>query len=373
MVVTGARGFIGRNLIVALHRLPDVEVTGVDAQDQAEVLTTSLRDADVVYHLAGVNRTDDPSEFYSGNTGFTAELCNRMDESGVQPIVVFSSSIQADRDNPYGLSKRSAETVLAKWAHRVSGNVAVYRLPNVFGKWGRAEYNSVVATFCHHVAHGLPLRVDNPDAAIDLIHVDDVIAEFLAVLHSPPQGFERRIAGPVTRTTVGDLADHVRHLRVVQHSPDIPDLSGHFEKALYSTYLSYLEPDDLVFDLEVRRDGRGLLAELVRESHAGQVFVSRTSPGITRGNHYHDCKVERFMVVDGEGLVRMRRVGEEEIHGYRVTGDFPQSVIIPPGITHSIENVGSRDMITLFWTDEVFDPDRPDTYFEAVLPEEADP
>ena len=367
VVVTGGKGFIGRNLMVALGRLDDVEAIAFDVDDPAEALWAALAGADVVYHLAGVNRPKDPAEFQTGNAGFTEELCRRMDAAGARPAVVFASSIQAELDNPYGASKLAAERVLTAWARDGGGPVAVFRLPNVFGKWGRPSYNSVLATFCHNIARGLPIRVDDPDAAVKLVHVDDVVAAFLRALEAPPRGVERRTVTPVTETTVGELAARVQAIRAAQHSPDLPDLSEHFTRALFSTYLSYLEPEDLAFDLDVRADERGDLAELVREPHAGQIFVSRTHPGITRGNHYHDTKVERFMVIEGEGLVRLRRLGGDDVLEYRVSGAAPQAVIIPPGTVHSIENVGPTEMVTLFWAGEVFDPSRPDTYFEPVL------
>lgn len=367
VVVTGARGFIGRNLMVALGRRDDVEAAGFDVDDSLEALWAALAGADVVYHLAGVNRPQVPADFQTGNVGFTAELCRRMDQADARPAVVFASSIQAELDNPYGASKLAAEGVLAAWSRAGGGPVAVFRLPNVFGKWGRPSYNSVVVTFCHNVAHGLPIRVDDPDAAMKLVHVDDVVTAFLQVLEEPPRDVEQRTVAPVTEITVGALAARVRAFRAAQHSPDLPDLSGHFARALFSTYLSYLEPEELAFDLDVRADERGDLAELIREPHAGQIFVSRTHPGITRGNHYHDTKVERFVVIAGEGFVRLRPLGGDEVREYRVSGAAPQAVIIPPGTVHSIENVGPAEMVTLFWAGEVFDPGRPDTYYERVL------
>jgi len=367
VVVTGARGFIGRNLMVALGRHDDVEAAGFDVDDPPEALWAALSGVEVVFHLAGVNRPQDPAEFQTANVEFTAKLCRHMDEAGVRPAVVFASSIQAQLDNPYGASKLAAEGVLAAWSSAGGGPVAMFRLPNVFGKWGRPSYNSVVVTFCHNVARGVPIRVDDPHAAMKLVHVDDVVAAFLQVFEAPPRGVERRTVTPVTEITVGELAARVQAFRGAQHSPDLPDLSGHFARALFSTYLSYLEPVELVFDLDVRADERGDLAELVREPHAGQIFVSRTHPGITRGNHYHDTKVERFLVIAGDGLVRLRPFGGDEVREYRVGGAVPQAVIIPPGTVHSIENVGQTEMVTLFWADEVFDPSRPDTYYERVL------
>jgi UDP-2-acetamido-2,6-beta-L-arabino-hexul-4-ose reductase len=373
VVVTGGKGFIGRNLMVALGRLDDVEARAFDIDDPAETLWSALDGADVVYHLAGINRPKDPVEFQTGNVDFTAELCRRMDEVGARPAVVFPSSIQAELDNAYGASKLAAEGVLVTWSRGGGGPVAVFRLPNVFGKWGRPSYNSVVATFCHNVARGLPIRLDDPDAPVKLVHVEDVVTAFLEALETPPRGVEPRIVSPVTETTVGELAARVQAFRATQHSPNLPDLSEHFGRALYSTYLSYLEPEELAFSLNVRADERGDLAELVREVHVGQIFASRTHPGITRGNHYHDTKVERFMVIEGDGLVRLRPLGGDRVLEIPVSGASPQAVIIPPGTVHSIENVGRTEMVTLFWAIEVFDPERPDTYREPVLPSREEP
>ncbi len=319
-----------------------------------------------------MNRPKDPGEFETGNAGFTSELCGLMTAAGVRPTVVFASSTQAELDNPYGASKLAAERALEEWSRSGGGAVAIFRLPNVFGKWGRPEYNSVTATFCYNTAHGLPLRVDDPSSPLRLVYVIDVVAAFVALLDEPVSGVARPTVSPVIDTTVGELADRIRALHALQHTADAPDLSGHFGRALHSTYLSYLEPEDLSFPFILHSDERGDLAELVRHPGAGQIFFSRTHPGVTRGNHYHDTKVERFIVLAGEGIVRLRRVDSDVVEEYLVSGVEPRAVIIPPGTTHSIENTGSDEMLTLFWADEVFDPGRPDTYYEPVLREGGD-
>jgi UDP-2-acetamido-2,6-beta-L-arabino-hexul-4-ose reductase len=369
VVVTGARGFIGRNLTTALRRRDDVEVVGFDVGDPVERLAGELAGAEVVFHLAGVNRPKDPQEFETGNAGFTRELCDLMTAAGARPVVAFASSTQAELDNPYGASKLAAEAALEDWSRSGGGAVAIFRLANVFGKWGRPDYNSVTATFCYNTAHGLPLRVDDPSSPLRLVYVTDVVEAFVGLLDDTVTGVERRSVGPTIDTTVGELAERVGALHALQHTADVPDLSSHFDRALHSTYLSYLEPEDLSFPFVLRSDERGALAELVRKPGAGQIFFSRTHPGVTRGNHYHETKVERFIVLAGEGLVRLRRVDSDEVEEYAVSGAAPEAVIIPPGTTHSIENTGAGEMLTLFWADEVFDPDRPDTYYEPVLRE----
>ncbi len=359
--------------MVALGRRGDVDALALDIDDPPDGFWSALEGADVVYHLAGVNRPQHPDEFKSGNVDFTAEVCRRLKAVGARPVVVFASSIQAECDTPYGASKLAAESVLATWSRSGGGPAAVFRLPNVYGKWGKPDYNSVVATFCHNVARGLPIRIDDPDARLKLAHVADVVSALMEVLERPPHGVERRSVSPVAEIAVGELASRVQAFQAAQHTPDLPDLSEHFTRTLYSTYVSYLEPDALAFNLDTRADDRGDLAELVREVHAGQIFVSRTLPGITRGNHYHDTKTERFMVIEGCGLVRLRPLGSREVLEFPVSGRSLQAVIIPPGVVHSIENVGLTSMVTAFWAQEVFDPDCPDTFAEPVLRDEARP
>jgi UDP-2-acetamido-2,6-beta-L-arabino-hexul-4-ose reductase len=373
VLVTGAAGFIGRNLLCALGRRPDLLVTGVDVGSSDDELQEALVTSDVVIHLAGVNRPDDPSEFTVGNAEFTRSLCSRLAAAGRQPLVLFASSAQAELPNPYGRSKRAAEQALEDWSREGGAHVVVFRLPNVFGKWGRPEYNSVAATFCHHVAHDLPIRIDDPTSPLELVYVDDVVSGFVEALDEAPAGFERRSPARTVQTTVGELAERVRAFRALDASADLPDLDDVFTRQLYATYLSYARDEALAFDLEAKRDERGMLVELLRQPHFGQVFVSRTRPGVVRGNHYHDTKVERFMVVDGAGLVRLRRLGTRDVVEHEVSGDHLRVVVIPPGCVHSIENRGEGDMLTLFWSDEVFDAERPDTYYEPVLLEEERP
>lgn len=366
VVVTGAAGFIGRNLCIALARRDDVVVTAFDVDADERRLAEALAACDVVFHLAGVNRPDDPDEFDTVNAGLTRHICTLLDVNTQHPSVVLSSSIQADSDNAYGRSKRAAEVTLADWVRAGSGNGAVFRLPGVFGKWCRPNYNSVVATFCQRLAHDLPIRVDDPSAPLTLTYIDDVVANFVALIDRPPAGYECRQIGVQYETTVGELARVIAGFRASQHGADLPNLGAPFIRRLHATYLSYLDPPDLAFGLDLRCDDRGDLAELLRQPNMGQVFVSRTHPGITRGNHYHDSKVERFMVLEGHAVVRLRRLDSPEVLEYAVSGRPLQPVIIPPGYTHSIENVGAVDMLTLFWADEVFDPEHADTYFLPV-------
>jgi UDP-2-acetamido-2,6-beta-L-arabino-hexul-4-ose reductase len=365
VLITGGRGFLGRNLAAHLSMREDCAVTIIGRTDSADDLRRALADADIIFHLAGVNRPQHPSEFDTGNYGFTEMLVSMLRELGRAPKIVLSSSIQAALDNPYGVSKARAEQVLREFAAETDASVRIYRLRNLFGKWCRPNYNSVTATFCHNIAHDLPISVSDPANELDLSYVDDVVTAFLAELDSEVQGQD--IPEIVSyHLTLGDLAGRIQAFHEMKSSLRLPDVADPFNRALYATYLSYVPQDRREYQLDIKSDPRGSLAEFVKGDAFGQIFVSRTRPGITRGNHYHHTKTEKFFVVDGEGLIRMRSIEGTEVREYRVTGSSYQVVDIPPGLTHSITNVGTTDMVTLFWSSEVFDPNRTDTYFLPV-------
>ncbi len=359
--VTGAKGFIGSNLVIALRRRPDVSVLEFDLDSAPGEWEHGLAVADAVFHLAGANRPEKDGDFEEVNAGLTRRLCGDLAKAGRTPILIFSSSAQAGLENPYGLSKRRAEEIIASWSASSGASAIVFRLPGVFGKWGRPNYNSVVATFCHNTAHGLPLSVSDESKTIRLVHVDDVVAAFLDSLDRPPGGFERRDVRPEYEVTLGDLARRIRSFRAARTTHTLDDFAEAFQKKLYGTYLTYLEPADLAYGLDIRRDARGELAEFLKQPHFGQVFVSRTKPGVTRGNHAHDSKAEKFLVLEGDALIRLRRIDRDEVLEYRVTGDLFRVLDIPPGTAHSITNIGPGTLITLFWADEVFDTEAPDT------------
>lgn len=366
-LITGAAGFIGRNLRLVLER-EGHEVLGIDVDAQQGDLERHLQVADAVFHLAGINRPQDPAEFDTGNRLYTEDLVEAIRASGRRPVVVFASSTQAELDNPYGKSKLAAEGVLGKLGDRCP--VVIFRLTNVFGKWARPNYNSGVTTFCHNVANDLPIEIHDPTKEVTLVHVDDVVAAFLRAVreYEGKPGVYRPEAGPTRTMKVGELADLVRSFRTFRQTLYTPAFDDWFVKKLYATYLTYLPEGDIAYDLDVKTDDRGFLAEVLRWHSGGQIFISRTKPGITRGNHYHDTKTEKFLVVAGSGMVRMRHVESDEVLEFPVSGDEPRVVDIPVGFTHSIENVGDEDMVTLFWACEPFDPDQPDTYFVQVLP-----
>ncbi len=366
ILITGGRGFLGRNLAVHLLERKDCETTIFDQGDSAEDLRNSLLEADVIFHLAGVNRPHNPIDFETGNAGLSEYVCQILREGRHSPKIVFSSSIQAELDNPYGVSKAKAEDALRQFASETGACVRIYRLKNLFGKWCRANYNSVTATFCHNIANDLPIAVSDPARKVELSYVDDVVAAFLTEIDGRKSEAETGAEIPVYSIQLGDLAGRIQAFHEMRSTLVLPDFTDWFNRALYATYLSYVPPAARRHNLEIKSDARGSLAEFIKAKHFGQIFVSRTKPGVTRGNHYHHTKTEKFFVVQGDGLIRMRAVEGGLIEEYPVTGNAYQVIDIPPGFTHSITNVGTGEMVTLFWSSEIFDPNRPDTYYLPV-------
>ena len=366
VLVTGFKGFVGRNLCAVLRRREDVELYEFDLDNKPAELDVALQQVDFIIHLAGVNRPEDPGEFKTGNTGSIDEICVKLKAIGRSPKIVLSSSIQADLDNPYGVSKRRAEEMLQRFAEDAGAECVVYRFKNLFGKWCRPNYNSVTATFCHNIANDLPIQISDPAHEIDLTHIDDVVEAFFNEMELGTPGF--RFAQPLesVRVTLGELAAKIRSFRDMRISLILPDFSNDFERALYGTYLTYLNEKEFEYGLEKKSDQRGSLAEFLKSPFMGQIFVSRTKPGITRGNHYHHTKTEKFLVLEGKAVIRFRHIDSDEVLEYPVSGGNCQVVDIPPGYTHSIENVGKGVLVTLFWASEVFDPERPDTNYKEV-------
>jgi UDP-2-acetamido-2,6-beta-L-arabino-hexul-4-ose reductase len=370
ILVTGGEGFIGRNLRAWLSRIAGHRVWSCDVDSPAGYFDEATAGADVVFHLAGINRPQNDREFQEGNVDVTARLCERLLARPKKPLLVLSSSTQALLDNPYGISKRRAEALVASYSRDAGGGGVIYRLPNVFGKWCRPNYNSAVATFCHNISRDLPISVSDPNRELELVYVDDVVRCWLEHLDATGSKSDLyRSIEPTYRITLGELVEKIRSFRAVRQTLSLPDFDE-FNRKLYATYLSYLEPDDFAYGLERREDPRGALAEFIKSNTAGQLFVSRTRPGVTRGNHYHHTKTEKFLVVEGKAVVRFRHLMEDKVIEYPVCGKELRVVDIPPGYTHSIENVGSTDLVTLFWASEIFDQDRPDTCGLDVRPQQ---
>lgn len=366
VAVTGAGGFIGRNLVARLQRVDDYDVTVVPRDADVATLAALLGGVDALFHLAGVNRPTDNDDFQRVNVGYTAELLDVLKDVAPQCRVVFASSVQAAAANPYGESKRQAEELLHRFASAGSGrSVAIFRLPNVFGKWSHPNYNSVVATFCHNLTRGIDLTINDPDAPVEFVYIDDVVD---AMIHNARDRDTTPDVQPRFPTTVGALADRLRMLFACIQSNTIPDLSDPFSKALLSTLLWFVGPALACVPVQVKTDDRGWLFELLRSKNAGQVFVSSTRPGVTRGNHYHDTKIEKFCLVTGRACIRFRDIMTGERSEVHVSEDDRHVVHIPPGVTHSVTNTGSTDMVMVFWANEPFNRAAPDTYYEEVDP-----
>lgn len=370
ILITGARGFMGKNLRSALtgrcgdaHRLMLLDMPHTE-----EELLAAAAEADFVFHLAGVNRPTDPADFQKGNADFTRQLLTLLKERGKRPPVLLSSSIQAALENPYGQSKLSAEQAVADYGRETGSAVYLYRLPNVFGKWSRPNYNSAVATFCHNVARGLPITVNDPSVTLRLVYIDDVVEEFLRAMEGQPhREGEWCTVQPVHEVNLGHMAELIQSFPALRDSLTAPDQSDPLVKKLYATYLSFLPPEDFSRPTVTHADQRGSFTELLHMGSRGQVSLNVSRPHITKGDHWHQTKHEKFIVLQGEGVIRFRKVGDSTVIAYKVSGENLTVVDIPTGYTHSIENTGDTDMLTLMWANEVFDPARPDTLRLPVL------
>ena len=371
ILITGAGGFVGKNLVATLRTAGYTDLMLFEKDDTPETLADYCRRAAFVVHLAGINRPTDPSEFYTGNAGLTDTLLANLEAAGNTAPVLVTSSTQAELDNDYGKSKRQAEEAIFAHRRRTGATVYVFRMPGVFGKWCRPNYNIVVATFCHNVAHGLPIQVRDSAFSLPLVYIDDVVACILAAFDGDVM-MDRSATPichmhPIHEVTLGRLAELIQGFAAGRTSLAVPDLApGSFEKKLYSTYLSYLPSDQFSYPLEMHTDNRGSFTEFLRSPERGQVSINISHPGIVKGNHWHHTKNEKFLVVKGEGVIRFRNIFSKEVIEYHVSGDKLEVVDIPCGYTHNIENVGTEDMVTVMWANEAFDPDHPDTFFEPV-------
>jgi len=368
VLVTGAGGFIGRNLLAGLSRIDGLQVFPFDRENTAAELASCIDQTDFIFHLAGVNRPETEAGYRTGNSGFTSDLIRLLQAKKKTIPILFTSSIQAASGSPYGLSKKEAEDLLLDYRARTGATVYIYRLANVFGKWSRPNYNSVVATFCHNLARGLEIHISDPQKSISLVYIDDVINSFRARLaeKEPPSSDPFIDSGPVFTLTLGELAARIQQLKDIRRTGLIPDFSASFNRCLYATFVSFLPTDDLAYSPQLTGDSRGSLFEWLRSDHFGQVFVSVTRPGITRGHHFHHTKSEKFCVLSGQAEIKFRHLFGKEVLTYRVSGDKPQVVDIPPGYTHSLANTGPGDLITLFWASQVYDPQETDTHYLEV-------
>ena len=397
ILITGAKGFVGRNLVCCLENIrqgkdrtrPNIAIDHIfeyDVDTEPALLAEYCAAADFVFNLAGVNRPKENSEFMQGNFGFASTLLDTLKQQGNRCPVMLASSIQATLigrygQSDYGRSKLAGEELFFDYAQETGAQVLVYRFPNLFGKWCRPNYNSVIATFCHNMANDLPIRVDDRDAALELLYIDDLLAEMLDAIEGRPHRCDydglipvpaddgKYCFAPVThRVTLGEIVDLLEEFQVQPRTLQMPSIpSGSFAKKLYSTYLSYLPREKAAFPLKMNVDARGSFTELLKTVDCGQFSVNVSLPGITKGQHWHNSKWEFFMVVAGHGLICQRRIGSDEVMEFEVSGDRIEAVQMLPGYTHSITNLSdTENLVTLMWANEIFDPQHPDTFFEEV-------
>ena len=350
--------------------LPIDEIGLIYSDTPEQEVKELLAEADFVVHLAGVNRPKDVKEFAEGNTGFMEKVLAILQEAENTCPILLSSSTQAVLDNPYGKSKRQAEELVLAHGEKTGAEVFVYRFPNLFGKWCRPNYNSVVATFCHNIANDLPITISDPAVQLNLVYIDDVIAEILNSLEGNAHIVNGQPQVPVVHSvTLGEIADLLQSFKASRETREVVDMSDAFTRKLYAAYLSYLPMDAFGYDLKMNVDPRGSFTEILRTPDRGQFSVNISKPGITKGQHWHHTKNEKFLVVSGEGVIRFRSAepgGSQEVSEYVVSGDALQVIDIPTGYTHNIENTGDTDLVTFMWANENFNPEKPDTYFLEV-------
>ena len=397
ILVTGAKGFVGKNLCAQLRNIKEgkarcygnltvSEVYEYDIDSTVEDLENYCHDCNFVFNLAGVNRPQNPEEFMQGNFGFASQLLETLKKHGNNCPVMLSSSAQASLtgrfgNSEYGRSKKAGEDLFLDYGKDAGAKVLIYRFPNLYGKWCRPNYNSAVATFCNNIANNLPIQVNDPSVELELLYIDDLVEEMVAALQGKehhcefegldviPQADGRYCYCPVTRkATLGQIVDLLHQFEEMPRTLMIPEIpADSFAKRLYSTYLSYLPQDKAVFDLKMNKDDRGSFTELVHTLNCGQVSINISKPGVTKGQHWHNTKWEQFIVVSGHGLIQMRKEGTDEIREYEVSGENIQSVIMLPGYTHNIINLSdTEDLVTVMYCNEIFNPERPDTFFDPV-------
>lgn len=366
VLVTGANGFIGRNLVTTLNELGKYEVISIDKDNTREELISGLIEADFIFHLAGINRPKDEKEFFEGNSELTGNIVNILKENNKNTSIAITSSIQAELDNAYGKSKRLAEAELFKYSEEKKAKVFIYRLPNVFGKWCRPNYNSAVATFCNNIARGEEVWISDPSREMTLVYVDDVVRCLISSMENEDSETGYVSVDIEHKATLGGIVELLNSFRESRKTLMVPNMDDGLEKKLYSTYLSYLPEEQFSYPLKMNVDNRGSFTEFLKSPERGQVSVNISKPGITKGNHWHHTKNEKFLVVSGSGVIRFRKIGEEKIIEYKVSSDKLEVVDIPVGYTHSIVNTGETDMVTIMWVNEVFDPATPDTVFLEV-------
>lgn len=367
ILITGANGFIGKNLVAELTIRKYTDIYQYDMSSTIEELDEYTSKCDFIFHLAGVNRSSNEDDFIKGNFGFTSVLLDYLKKHKNSCPIMLASSIQASLDNPYGISKKAGEDLLFEYGKKTNAEIFVYRFPNVFGKWCKPNYNSVIATFSHNIANNLPITVNDPSVKLNLIYIDDLVNELINTLSNNANKKDNYcFVEPVYTRKLGEIVELLYSFKKSRLDCSIPNIKDQFSKKLYSTYLSYLSTTDFIYDLKMNADNRGSFTEFMKSHENGQFSVNISKPGIVKGNHWHHTKNEKFLVVSGQGVVRFRKIDESEVIEYFVSGNHLQVLDIPPGYTHNIENLGEVDMVTLMWANEIYDPNKPDTNFLEV-------
>ena len=363
VLVTGSNGFVGRNLISNLSLNKEIQIYSYDKDSSQEELDNYTKDCDFVYHLAGVNRPQNPSEYMDGNFGFTSTLLESLKKNNNKCPIMISSSIQAELDNDYGKSKKAGEELIQEYGKNNNVKTFIYRFPNIFGKWCRPNYNSVIATWCYNISHNIDIQISDETKELTLVYIDDVCNELIKCLDNKETRKGSYCIVPITyKKTLGEIAKLLKSFKNNDRGIMVPSTGDVFTKDLYATYISYVPLEELVVDLEEHRDNRGVFCELVRTKEAGQVSVSTTNPNIVRGGHYHNTKMERFIVIKGKARIEFEHVIDHNKYEFEVSGDKLQYVTIPVGYQHSINNIGEDELVLILWANELFDPSIPDTY-----------
>ena len=365
VLITGSKGFIGKNLKLYLNQFKDIQVTCFDKNDNDSFLPEILKKVDFIFHLAGVNRSMNDDDFQKYNTDFTKKLSENIKNLNKKVSIVFASSIQAESDNPYGKSKKNAEEILINLGNESGVNIYLFRLPNVFGKWSKPNYNSVVATFCYNISRELPIQINDQNKILKLVYIEDVMQKFVELLNESQNKIEKKYfvnITPVYRINVGDLAKKLYAFKKIESNGVIEDVGTGLTRALYSTYISYLPKEKFSYPVISKKDFRGNFVEILKTKNSGQFSFFTALPGITRGSHYHHTKTEKFLVVKGEARFKFLHMDEEIKHELTVNSDKLEIIETIPGWSHSITNIGKEELIVMLWSNEIFNPKKPDTY-----------
>lgn len=365
VLITGSDGFIAKNLIEHLKRDENIELYLFSRKDSINILAAYVKEVNFIFHLAGVNRPDNVDDFYRGNSGLTKSITDILVREDKNIPILVSSSIQSEFDNDYGKSKKEAEKLLLNYSKQTNANIYIYKLPNVFGKWSKPNYNSVISTWCHNIANDLDIQVNDKNVELSLVYVDDVVKSFIDKLDNKSDKQYCEI-DTIYKKTLGDIAELLYTFKANRTSLVIPNVASGFERALYATYLSYLSTHNFSYTLKGHQDDRGTFYEILKTLDSGQFSLSTTAAGITRGGHFHHTKNEKFLVVKGEAIIEFRHILNDEIISYKVSDKKMEVVEMIPGYTHNIKNIGQEEMILFLWANENYDNNNPDTYFLKV-------